>query len=68
MQSARSAFFLSLTGGRLSDAGLAELLADFDQFSGQGLVSAEVGDRLTDGVDLVGPQRAGAGLAVELKG
>ena len=64
-----SVFFRLLGGGvALGEAGLAELLADFDQFGGQGLVAAEAGNLLAGGVDLVGAEGAVACLAVELEG
>ena len=63
--------FFSLFGGvagTLGEAGVAELLADLDEFGGQALVATEVGDLLAGGLDLVGAQGAVAGLAVVLEG
>ena len=70
MRRAGPAFFLSLFGGvaaTFGEAGLAQLLADLDEFGGQVLVATEVGDLLAGGLDLVGAQGAVAGLAVVLE-
>ena len=45
-------------GGALGQTGLAELLADSDEFGGQALVATEAGDLLVGGADLVGEQGA----------
>ena len=52
----------------MGEAGLAELLADLDQFGGQGLVAAVGGNLPAGGVDLVGAEGAGDRLAVGLEG
>ena len=52
----------------MGQAGLAELLADFDQLGRQGLVAAVGGDLLAGGLDLVGAEGAGVGFPVELEG
>ena len=51
----------------MGEAGLAELLADLDQFGGQGLVAPGVGNLLAGLVDLLGAEGSGDGLAVGLK-
>ena len=63
-----SVFFRLLGVAGLCQAGLAELLVDLHQFCGQSLVAAEVGDLLAHGLELLGADSTGDGLAVALEG